>query len=66
MIMERRALGMDVIRGTVPNADAPPNPAYSSEAAINIVKKLDVTLGLKLRQFTAAAFEAHRDRRFSG
>jgi hypothetical protein len=64
--MERRALGMDAVHGTVPNADAPPERASSSEAAIAIVKKLDVTLGLRLREFTLATLEARRDRRFGG
>ena len=66
VVMERRALGMDAVHGTVPNADAPPERAYSSEQAINIVKKLDVTLGLRLRQFTADTLAARRDRRFAG
>jgi hypothetical protein len=66
VVMERRALGMDTINGVVPNADAPPDRAYSSEAAVAIVKKLDVTLGLRLREFTLATLEARRDRRFAG
>ena len=57
---------MDAVNGGVPNADAPAAPAYSSEAAINIVKKLDVTLGLRLREFVAATLEARRDSRFAG
>jgi hypothetical protein len=66
VIIERRALGMDAVNGVVPKADAPAAPAYSSEAAIAIVKKLDVTLGLRLREFTLATLEARRDRRFAG
>jgi hypothetical protein len=66
VIIERRALSMDAVNGVVPNADAPADPAYSREAAINIVKKLDVTLGLQLRKIVAAHLEARRDSRFTG
>ena len=41
---------MDAVNGVVPKADASAAPASSSEAAIAIVKKLDVTLGLRLRE----------------
>jgi hypothetical protein len=64
--IERRALGMDAVNGVVLKADAPAATAYSSEAAIAIVKKLDVTLGLRLRAFTLATLEARRDCRFAG
>ena len=66
VIIERRVLGMDAVNGVMPNADAPAAPVYNSEAAINLVKKLDVTLGLRLREFTLATLEARRDRRFAG
>ena len=66
VIIERRALAMDAVNGVLPNADAPAAPTYSSEAAINIVKKLDVTLGLQLRKVVAAHLEARRDSRFTG
>ena len=66
VIIERRALGMDAVNGVVAKADAPAAPTYSSEAALNIVKKLDVTLGLQLRKVVAAHLEARRDSRFTG
>jgi hypothetical protein len=65
VVMERRALGMDAVHGNVPNADAAPDQAYASDAAVSMVKKLDVTLGLRLREFAAATLEARRNRRFT-
>jgi hypothetical protein len=63
VIMERRALGMDALN-MMPNASATPDPVYSSEAAISIVKQMDVTLAMRLRQLTSDMLEARRDQQF--
>ena len=60
---ERRALGMDMARGTVAEADA---PAVDTGSAMDIVRKLDLSLGLQLRKVVAAHLEARRDSRFAG
>ena len=62
-IIERRALGMDMARGTVAEADA---PAVDTGSAMDIVRKLDLSLGLQLRKVVAAHLEARRDSRFAG
>jgi hypothetical protein len=41
-------------------------PAYSSEAAIAIVKKLDVPRALQLRKVVADILEARRDSQSTG
>jgi hypothetical protein len=60
-IIERRALGMDMARGTVAEADA---TAVDTGRAMDIVRKL--ALGLQLRKVVAAHLEARRDSRFAG
>ena len=57
-ITERRALGMDMARGTVAEADA---TAVDTGRAMDIVRKLDLSLGLQLRKVVAAHLEARRD-----
>lgn len=66
VVMERRALGMDLVGGKQPEQAQPPEHVYSSANAVAIVKKLDVTLGMRLRQFTQQTLEARRDRRADG
>ena len=63
VIIERRALGMDMARGTVAEAEA---PAVDTSRAMDIVRKLDLSLGLQLRKVIAAHLEARRDSRFAG
>ncbi len=62
-IIERRALGMDMARGTVAEADA---PAVDTGRAMDIVRNLDLSLGLQLRKVVAAHLETRRDSRFAG
>ena len=62
VIIERRALGMDMIKGTVPD---PAGGSLDSctENAIRTVRKMDLSLGLKLREFAAAVAEEKREQR---
>ena len=54
---------MDMARGTVAEAEA---PAVDTGRAMDIVRKLELSLGLQLRKFIAAHLEARRDSRFTG
>ena len=54
---------MDMARGTVAEADA---TAVDTGRAMDIVRKLDLSLGLQLRKVVAAHLEARRDSRFAG
>jgi hypothetical protein len=60
--IERRALGMDMIKGTVPD---PAGGSLDSctDNAIRTVRKMDLSLGLRLREFTAAVAEEKREQR---
>ena len=62
VIIERRALGMDMIKGTVPD---PAGGSLDSctDNAIRTVRKMDLSLGLRLREFTAAVAEEKREQR---
>jgi hypothetical protein len=62
VIIERRALGMDMIKGTVPD---PAGGSLDSctDNAIRTVRKMDLSLGLRLREFTAAVVEEKREQR---
>jgi hypothetical protein len=54
----RRALGMDMIKGVVPN----PDDSYTDNG-IRTVRKMDLSLGLKLREYAAAVAEDKREQR---
>jgi hypothetical protein len=56
----------DAVNGVVPKADVPATPAYSSEAAIGIIKTLDVTRAFQLRKVVADILEERRDSRSTG
>jgi hypothetical protein len=62
VIIERRALGMDMIKGVVPDPD---NDHYDSctENAMRIVRKMDLGHVLKLREYAAAVAEEQREQR---
>jgi hypothetical protein len=62
VIIERRALGMDMIKGQVPNP-AGGSLDSDTENAVRTVRKLDVSLGLKLREFTASVAQEKREAR---
>ncbi len=60
--IERRALGMDMIKGQVPNP-AGGSLDRDTKNAVRTVRKLDVSLGLKLREFMAAVPQEKRKAR---
>ena len=61
VIMERRALGMEA---AVPIQSATPDQAGDrTENAIPIVRKLDLNLAMKLREYTAQVAQEKRERR---
>ena len=51
------------MNGVVPDAESTTDPAYTTGAAIEIVKKLDVSLGFRLREIATEVLEARRKRR---
>ena len=54
---------MDVVKGQLPSPEQLPGQA-SGHAALDIVRKLDVNLGMQLRKFVAEVIVARRDNRF--
>jgi hypothetical protein len=62
VVIERRALGMDMIKGTVPDPDTGAVDSYT-DTAIRIVRKMDLSLGLKLREYAAQVAEDQRRER---
>ena len=60
VIIERRALGMDMIKGQVPNP-AGGGLGSDTENAVRTVRKMDLSLGLRLREFAAAVAEEKRE-----
>ena len=59
IVMERRALGMDAIRGQVPTRETLP-PTVMGEGAIALVRRVDAEVGEALRKFAMEAAHTHR------
>jgi hypothetical protein len=65
VVIERRALGMDMIKGKVPDPDNGDFDAYR-DTAIRTVRKMDMAMGLKLREYAAQVAEDQRRERQGG